>query len=171
MAGWRLSSFCLKAVSVRYARRVTTAERIAEALAAVEVLDEITESLDREDADAARDTAARARDAQLREAPPVPVAEAARLLGVSTPTVRAWAGRGVVEMASERPLKLTLASVHAARRQLSLLRASGSSRAVVDALAQRLEDDEFVAKHGAELDAGLAALDDEDWQVVRPRKP
>jgi hypothetical protein len=57
----------------------------------------------------------------------IDVAQAATALGVSEPTVRAWARRGLIDITTERPMKLSFASLVDLRRDLQRLRETASS--------------------------------------------
>lgn len=57
----------------------------------------------------------------------IDVAQAASTLGVSEPTVRAWARRGLLGITAERPMKLAFTSVVKLRRDLQRLRETASS--------------------------------------------
>jgi hypothetical protein len=57
----------------------------------------------------------------------IDVAQAATALGVSRPTVRAWARRGLLDVVSEQPMLLAFASVVALRRDLERLRETAGS--------------------------------------------
>jgi DNA-binding transcriptional MerR regulator len=57
----------------------------------------------------------------------IDVAQAASALGVSEPTVRAWARRGLLDITAERPMKLSFASVVQLRRDLQQLRETAVS--------------------------------------------
>jgi hypothetical protein len=70
----------------------------------------------------------------------VPVAVAARLLGVSEPTVRDWADQGVLEDAPVKPRALSLESVVRVRERLQRLRALGKSKDLRSALLVRIDD-------------------------------
>ena len=79
-------------------------------------------------------------EVRTRHAPPVSVAYAARLLGVSQPTVRDWAKRGLLQMVAKSPQALSLASVRTAQRALAEIRHfndKGRYVAVLQARADR----------------------------------
>jgi hypothetical protein len=72
---------------------------------------------------------------QLGAETPVEVSQAAKILGVSPPTVRAWAKRGILERVPGRsPMAVTFDSVRRTRRPLGELRAHGSHREFVQRL-------------------------------------
>jgi hypothetical protein len=66
---------------------------------------------------------------------------AARLLGLSEKTVRAWAAQGVLTVAERVPrLLLDLQSVHAVSHLVRELRALGRNRDLLDEVWRRLND-------------------------------
>lgn len=92
---------------------------------------------------------------------PVEVSQAARILGVSPPTVRAWAKRGVLKRVPGRsPAALTFDSVRRTRRLLGELRAQGDDREFV----QRLLD---AALDQRELSRSEATRGLEQWRAGR----
>lgn len=91
----------------------------------------------------------------------IEVAQAATALGVSEPTVRAWARRGLIDITSERPMKLAFASVVQLRHDLQRLRETASSekrwQSLLAAAADEREFSEPDAREGfAEAIAGNA---------------
>jgi cob(I)alamin adenosyltransferase len=90
---------------------------------------------------------------------PVEVSQAARILAVSPPTVRAWARRGILERVPGRsPIALTFDSVRRVRRLLADLRARGAEREFV----QRLLD---AALDQRELSRPEATRGLEQWRA------
>jgi hypothetical protein len=90
---------------------------------------------------------------------PVEVSQAAKILAVSPPTVRAWAKRGILERVRGRsPIALTFESVRRTRRLLGELRAQGADREFV----QRLLD---AALDRHELSRPEAACGLEQWRA------
>jgi hypothetical protein len=66
---------------------------------------------------------------------------AARLLGLSEKTIRAWAKQGVLIVAQRNPrLLLDLQSVHEVRHVVQDLRALGKDRDLLDGVWRRLSD-------------------------------
>src|SRR5271170_7169491 len=57
----------------------------------------------------------------------IDVAQAATALGVSKPTVRAWARRGLIDVVRERPMTLAFGSVVDLRHDLERLRETAGS--------------------------------------------
>jgi len=120
-------------------------QAISAAVEELEQLDRVEDELRRGRRAQAERALERARAARLRTAPPVPVSLAARILDVSEPTVRDWAGAGILEDRGDRPQKVTLGSVLRVRDQLRELRALGKERSLRRALLARI-DDELTAR-------------------------
>jgi hypothetical protein len=79
----------------------------------------------------------------------IDVAQAALALGVSAPTVRAWARRGLMNIATEQPMTLTFASVIDLRHRLDRLReTAGDAKRWQSLLAAAADQREF-AEDGA----------------------
>jgi hypothetical protein len=57
----------------------------------------------------------------------IDVTQAATALGVSKPTVRAWARRGLIDIMREQPMTLAFGSVVELRRNLERLRETAGS--------------------------------------------
>lgn len=90
---------------------------------------------------------------------PVEVSQAAKILEVSPPTVRAWAKRGVLQRVPGRsPMAITFDSVRRTRRLLGELRAHGTDREFV----QRLLD---TALDQRELSRPEATRGLEQWRA------
>lgn len=81
---------------------------------------------------------------RLRQVAPVddvPVSVAAGYLGVSQPTVRSWAKRGLLtESPRAKPLRIQADSLQRLRRSLDELRARGQDRDWLASLSDYLED-------------------------------
>jgi hypothetical protein len=88
----------------------------------------------------------------------IDVAQAATALGVSKPTVRAWARRGLIDIVRQQPMLLAFASVVDLRRDLERLReTAGSEKRWQSLLAAAADQREFAqdAREGfAETMAG-----------------
>jgi hypothetical protein len=79
----------------------------------------------------------------------IDVAQAATALGVSEPTVRAWARRGLIDITTERPMKLSFASVVDLRHRLErLLETAGDTKRWQSLLAAAADQREL-AEPGA----------------------
>jgi hypothetical protein len=84
----------------------------------------------------------------------IDVAQTATALGVSEPTVRAWARRGLINVIRERPMALAFGSVVDLRRDLERLRETASSEKRWQSLLAAAADQRELAEPGAE--EGLA---------------
>src|SRR5260370_38801911 len=97
----------------------------------VEVVEDVARTLPEDDERRARLLAV--SDSALAEEGTVRPVIAARLLGVSEKTVRAWAAAGVLAVARRSPrLLLDIRSVHAVSHLVRELRAAGQDRDLVD---------------------------------------
>jgi hypothetical protein len=79
----------------------------------------------------------------------IDVAQAATALGVSKPTVRAWARRGLLDVVSEQPMLLAFASVVDLRRDLERLREISGSEKRWQSLLAAAADQRELAQDGA----------------------
>jgi hypothetical protein len=80
-------------------------------------------------------------DSALAEESTVRPVIAARILGLSEKTVRAWAAAGVLAVARRSPrLLLDVRSVHAVSHLVSELRAAGQDRDLLEQVWHRLAD-------------------------------
>jgi hypothetical protein len=77
------------------------------------------------------------------------VAQAATALGVSKPTVRAWARRGLMVLASEQPMTLTFPSVVDLRHRLERLRETAGDTKRWQSLLAAAADQRELAEPGA----------------------
>lgn len=115
---------------------------INSAVAESEALDRADAALESGDDVRAKRAVEKARELRLKAAPPVPVSVAARMLGVSEPTIRDWADRGLLEETRRKrgPRALSLESVLRVLRDLAEVRRAGSDRGLRDALLARIND-------------------------------
>jgi hypothetical protein len=79
----------------------------------------------------------------------IDVAQAATALGVSKPTVRAWARRGLIDITAERPMKLSFASVVDLRHRLERLRETAGDTKRWQSLLAAAADQRELAEPGA----------------------
>jgi hypothetical protein len=87
----------------------------------------------------------------------VPVAQAARRLGVSVPTVRSWIARGALAaIEGSSPVEIEPESLRSVGRALQELRERGVDREWLQALVDYLDDRE--ARRSPALREGLAQL-------------
>jgi hypothetical protein len=92
---------------------------------------------------------------------------AAKLLGLSEKTVRAWAAAGVLAIARPSPrLLLDVQSVHAVSHLLRELRAVGHDRDLLDQIWHRLSDSALVNR--ADLRESVAQMKRGEGRVLRP---
>jgi excisionase family DNA binding protein len=86
------------------------------------------------------------------------VSEAAALLGVSAPTVRAWIRAGVLEEVSvgATPQRLNVLSLADVKRIVDLLRANGQNRDLLSAVYRLLRDPDLL--ESAEFERGMEDL-------------
>lgn len=111
-------------------------ERVVEEIDDLETLEDHVS----DDRDALR-TVHRLRDRRIDEVESVRVSVAARLLGLSEPTVRAWADYGLLEYAAVRPVRrVTIRSVLHLRPIVAELRHIGRRRGLLEAVVARLDD-------------------------------
>jgi len=105
----------------------------------VEVVEDVARTLPEDDERRARLLAV--SDSALAEEGTIRPVIAARLLGLSEKTVRAWAAAGVLAVAQRSPrLLLDVRSVHGVSHLVSELRAAGQERDLLDQVWRRLED-------------------------------
>ena len=79
----------------------------------------------------------------------IDVAQAATALGVSKPTVRAWARRGLIKVVKEQPMTLDFLSVVVLRRDLERLRETAGSEKRWQSLLAAAADQRELAEPGA----------------------
>jgi hypothetical protein len=106
---------------------------------------------------------------RLAAAPPMRVSIAAAFLGLSEPTARAWANRGVLRVRSRKPrLLLDSGSVlEVARRLIEELRRAGRSGNLLDEVFNRLSDEQTLAD--PEFAESLKQMHRGEYVVRRPR--
>jgi hypothetical protein len=92
---------------------------------------------------------------------------AARLLGLSEKTVRAWAAQGVLAVAQRAPrLLLDLQSVHVISHILGELRAAGQERDLLDEVWRRLSDAALLER--PDLQESIEQMRQARGRVLRP---
>jgi hypothetical protein len=92
---------------------------------------------------------------------------AARLLGLSERTARAWAKQGVLVVAQRSPrLLLSLQSVHDVRHIVQDLRALGKDRDLLDEVWRRLSDAALLGN--PDLGESIAQMRRGEGRVLRP---
>lgn len=103
----------------------------------------------------------------LASAPGMRTSIAASLLGLSEPTVRAWARRGILAIRSRKPrLLLDAASVLEVRELIADLRQAGQSRGLLETVYNRLADEQQLAD--PELAESLEQMRRGEYVIRRP---
>jgi len=132
----------------------------------VEVVEDVARTLPEDDERRARLLAV--SDSALAEEGTIRPVIAARLLGLSERTVRAWAAAGVLAVARHSPrLLLDVRSVHAVSHLVSELRAAGQDRDLLDQVWRRLEDAALLDRD--DLRESLDQMRRGEGRVLRPR--
>jgi DNA-binding transcriptional MerR regulator len=140
-------------------------KRIRSLFSRVETVEEVARTLPEGDERRAKlmavSTAALADEGTIR-----PVI-AARLLGLSEKTVRAWAAQGVLAVAQRAPrLLLDLQSVHVISHILGELRAAGQERDLLDGVWRRLGDAALLER--PDLQESIEQMRQGRGRVLRP---
>jgi len=92
---------------------------------------------------------------------------AARLLGLSEKTVRAWAAQGVLTVAKRAPrLLLDVQSVHEISHIVRDLRVAGKDRDLLDEVWRRLSDEALLAR--SDLQESIEQMRRGEGRVLRP---
>jgi hypothetical protein len=131
----------------------------------VEVVEDVARTFPEDDQRRARLLAV--SDSALADEATIRPVIAARLLGLSEKTVRAWAAAGVLTVAQRSPrLLLDVRSVHAVRHLVSELRAAGQDRDLLDQVWRRLEDAALLDRD--DLRESVAQMRRGEGRVLRP---
>jgi hypothetical protein len=131
----------------------------------VEVVEDVARTLPEDDERRARLLAV--SDSALAEEGTIRPVIAARLLGLSEKTVRAWAAAGVLTVAQRSPrLLLDVRSVHAVSHLVSELRAAGQDRDLLERVWHRLEDAALLDR--ADLRDSLDQMRRGEGRALRP---
>jgi hypothetical protein len=140
-------------------------QRIRSLFERVEVIEEVAGSLPEDDDRRARLLAV-SRDALAEEGTVRPVI-AAKILGLSEKTVRAWASAGLLSTRQKAPrLLLDVPSVHEVSHILRALRADGLDRDLLEHVWHRLEDQALLDR--ADLAESIEQLRRGEFVVLRP---
>ncbi len=143
----------------------TEEQRIRNLIERVKTIEEVAGTLPEEDDRRARLLAV-SRDELAEEGSVRPVI-AAKILGLSEKTVRAWAAAGLLMAAQRSPrLLLDLPSVHAIGRVLREIRADGLDRDLLEHVWHRLQDRALL--DSADLRESVEQLRRGDVVVTRP---
>src|SRR5260370_23128069 len=169
---WRVLRNCLILGSRRAeggAMTIAVEERRLRSLfERVEVVEDVARTLAEDDERRAKLLAV--SDSALAEEGTVRPVIAARLLGLSEKTVRAWAAAGVLAVARSSPrLLLDVRSVHAVSHLVSELRAAGQDRDLLDQVWRRPEDPALLDRAG--LRESLDQMRRGEGRVLRPIRP
>jgi hypothetical protein len=131
----------------------------------VEVVEDVARTLPEDDERRARLLAV--SDSALAEEGTIRPVIAARLLGLSEKTVRAWAAAGILTVTQRSPrLLLDVRSVHAVRYLVSELRAAGQDRDLLDQVWRRLEDAALLDRE--DLRESLGQMRRGEGRILRP---
>jgi hypothetical protein len=140
-------------------------QRLRSLFERVETVEDVARTLPEGDERRARLLAV--SDSALAEEGTIRPVIAARLLGLSDKTVRAWALAGVLAVAQHSPrLLLDVRSVHAVSHLVSELRAAGRDRDLMDQVWRRLEDAALLDRE--DLRESLDQMRRGEGRVLRP---
>jgi hypothetical protein len=140
-------------------------QRIRNLFERVETVEDVAMSLAEDDERRARLLAV--SDSELAEEATIRPVIAAKLLGLSEKTIRAWATAGVLAIA--RPsarLLLDVQSVHAVSHLIRELRAAGHDRDLLDQVWHRLSDSALLDRD--DLRESLSQMKRGEGRVLRP---
>jgi hypothetical protein len=143
----------------------TEEQRIRSLFERVEVIEEVASTLPEGD-DRRAKLLAVSRDALAEEGSVRPVI-AAKILGLSEKTVRAWAAAGLLSTHQQSPrLLLDVPSVHEVSHILRAVRADGLDRDLLEHVWHRLEDQALLNRH--DLQESIEQLRRGEMTVLRP---
>jgi DNA-binding transcriptional MerR regulator len=139
--------------------------RIRSLLDRVEAVEDVARTLPEDDERRAR--LLDVSNAALQDEGTIRPVIAARLLGLSEKTIRAWASEGVLATAQRTPrLLLDLRSVHEISHIVRELREHGRDRDLLDEVWRRLNDAALLER--ADLQESIAQMHRGQGRVVRP---
>jgi len=140
-------------------------QRIRSLFERVEEVEEVAHSLPEDDE--RRRRLLNVTSATLAEEATIRPVIAARLLGISEKTVRAWADHGVLVVSRRAPrLLLDVMSVHEVSHLIRELRAAGRDRDLLDEVWHRLNDD--AVTDSDDLRESLGQMRQGRGRVLRP---
>ncbi len=143
----------------------TEEQRIRNLFERVETIEEVASTLPENDDRRARLLTV-SRDALAEEGTVRPVI-AAKILGLSEKTVRAWAAAGLLSARQRSPrLLLDVPSVHEVSHVLREIRADGLDRELLEHVWRRLEDQALLDR--ADLRESIEQMQHGDVVVLRP---
>ena len=134
----------------------------------IEVMEDVARSLGKDDERRAR--LLEVSDAVLADEGTIRPVIAARLLGLSEKTVRAWAAQGVLVVAQRSPrLLLDARGVHEVSNIIGELRSLGRDRDLLDEVWRRLDDAALLER--GDLAESIAQMRRGEGRVLRPAPP
>jgi hypothetical protein len=143
-------------------------QRLRSLFERVETVEDVARTLPEDDERRARLLAV--SDSALAEEGTIRPVLAARLLGLSEKTMRAWAAAGVLAVAQRSPrLLLDVRSVHTVSHLVSELRAAGQDRDLLDQVWRRLADAALLDRE--DLRDSLDQMRRGEGRVLRPARP
>ena len=143
-------------------------KRVRSLFERVEAVEEVAETL--ADDDERRAKLLAVSSAALAEEGTIRPVIAARLLGLSEKTVRAWAAQGVLTIAQRTPrLLLDVQSVHAISHIIRELRSLGKDRDLLDEVWRRLSDAALLER--GDLQESIEQMRQGQGRVLRPLPP
>jgi hypothetical protein len=143
-------------------------KRVRSLFERVEAVEEVAETL--ADGDERRAKLLAVSNAALAEEGTIRPVIAARLLGLSEKTVRAWAAEGVLTIAQRTPrLLLDVQSVHAISHIVRELRSLGKDRDLLDEVWRRLADAALLER--GDLQESIGQMRRGEGRVLRPLPP
>lgn len=143
-------------------------ERIKGFLADVEEIEDVAESLGRDDE--RRSRLLRVADSVLSTCDPIRVSVAAELLGLSQPTVRAWVEQGILSAARTDSPRLLLDPhrLHEVMHLITDLREAGTVRGLHEAVWHRLMDQALLGR--SDMIDSLAQMGRGEGRVIDPEE-
>ncbi|MCK2237575.1 MULTISPECIES: hypothetical protein [unclassified Crossiella] len=143
---------------------VTETQQLRDLFAEIEVIEEVAETLPRNDDRRLRLLSL--AEKRLAGALPVRPAVAGELLELTEKTVRAWASEGVLTIAQVDPtLRIDVRRLHQVRLLVEDLRQAGRSRGLLDEVHRRLSDQALLDR--LDLAESLAQMNRGEGRVVR----
>jgi len=115
-------------------------QKVEETVEEIDALASAQVAIERGDLRSAKQAVARAFELKMNRAPSVPISLAAKLLGVSEPTIRKWMTRGVLLRSPSKPAGVTLRSYQEVHRTILELREAGQNPDVRELLLARIDD-------------------------------
>jgi ATP-dependent exoDNAse (exonuclease V) beta subunit len=139
--------------------------RIRRVLERVEVVEDVANSL--AEGDERRSRLLQVSRAVLADEGTIRPVIAARLLGLSEKTIRAWAKAGVLTVTQRSPrLLLDVQSVHRISHLLRELRAAGKDRDLLDEVWHRINDQALLARN--DLTESIEQMRRGEGAILRP---